>query len=110
MMGQFRSQATGAFGNAAPATGPSERFDSNPGKIIVPTKVVQNAFKKVFMEDLIVLLMFFGLMGMCLLSWMGPATLDSGRNACNVSAGSASCGYWFFWVPAIYTFLYMKCP
>lgn len=115
----FRSatQGTGAGGGgrrSGAAGAPIEKFGVNPGKIIIPTKVVQDSFKKVFMEDLGVLLMFFALLGMCALSWMGPKTVDesadsSSSKPCRVDETTKSMGYLFFWFGAGYAVTYMKC-
>merc|ERR1740121_1640851 len=61
-----------------------EKFSRHPGKAIIPTKVVQGAFKEVFMEDLVVLVMFFALLVVFFLSWKGPELVDSGSNLCQV--------------------------
>lgn len=93
---------------------PPKGYAFSPDKIIVPTKVVQDAFRKVFMEDLVVLLMFFALLGMFALSWQGPHVVDGefGGSAplCNVERSMArESGKLFFWIAFLYSFLYMWC-
>lgn len=92
---------------------PPKGYAVNPGKIIVPTKVVQDAFRTVFMEDLVVLLMFFALLGMFALSWQGPSVVDTDGSTplCNVERSTAKdCGLLFFWIAFLYSFMYMWCP
>jgi len=87
-----------------------EEFGMNPGKIIIPTKVVQGAFSKVFLENLAVLAMFLLLIGMAVLSFMGPASVDKGIDTpCSVTGSTQTVGYAFFVLPAVWSFLYMKC-
>lgn len=117
-MGSFlRSGTQGAGGGGRGSGGagaPIEKFGINPGKVIIPTKVVQGAFKKVFLEDIGVLVMFFALLGMFALSWMGPKTVDESADStsdkrCSVKELTKDMGYIFFWFGAIYSVAYMKC-
>lgn len=81
------------------------------GKRIVPAKVVQDSFKKVFCEDLVVLVMFFALVGMAVLAAMGAQTLDGEAkgSVCVVKDGTKSCGYYFLIVASLWSFAYMCC-
>lgn len=91
------------------------------GKIIVPKEVVQSSFKRVFLEDLGVLFMFFLLLGMNFLTFKGKDVLDGDpnactvsndtmcANACTVSNDTKNMGYSFFWVAALWCFTYYCC-
>lgn len=107
-----------------------ESFAANPGKFIIPTEVVQASFRYVFEQNFAVLAMFFLLIGMCVLSYMGPGAVDSsfpedcsqatGGNTtrrlaaactprCKVNSGTQQAGYFFFGLPFVWTVLYLKC-
>merc|ERR1712157_197215 len=86
-----------------------EHFDKREGKIIIPTKVVQDSFRKVFMEDLAVLGMFILLIGMMVLSHKGPAAVDDPTEGCSVSDSTKNCGHLFFLLPAVWSLMYLKC-
>jgi hypothetical protein len=119
--GKLHPAAAGLLAAAAskagtkPPTGgaPMEKPAPNPGKIIVPASVVQSSFKKVFLEDFGVLLMFFLLLGVFFLSWQGQSYLDDigggSGNTCQASNLTRLCGYLFFWFAFLYTVAYMKC-
>jgi len=77
-------------------------------KVRVPVQEVQHAFREVFMKNLVVLFMFFALLGMFLLTWMGPDSVDFGR-MCRISEPTKWCGYAFFCVAFLYSFAYLKC-
>merc|ERR1712242_200567 len=105
-LGGVLSKATGAAGDAKKQV---EHFDKREGKIIIPTKVVQESFRKVFMENLAVLGMFVLLIGMMALSYMGPDSVDAPGEGCTVSGNTKNCGYLFFLLPAVWSFMYLKC-
>merc|ERR1740116_305990 len=115
LLGQAAARAGGggvgaALGRAAGAASKpaGEQFPPNPGKVIIPTQVVQDAFKTVFLEDLAVLAMFIGLLAIFCLSW-SPSILDSGANVCEKSDATKDCGMAFFCIGALWSFMYMKC-
>jgi len=88
---------------------PPAGFAPNPGTFIVPSDLVQESFRKVFMEDLLVLLMFFALLGMFGLSAAGPQYVDGfGDDVCD-STAAKGCGYLFFWIATFFSLAYMKC-
>lgn len=113
--GGLAGQAKGALGGVlskAIRAGDAEQvehFDKKEGKIIIPTKVVQESFRKVFMENLAVLGMFVLLIGMMALSYMGPETVDDPGEGCRVSGNTKNCCYSFFLLPAVWSFMYFKC-
>lgn len=88
-------------------------YEPTEGNITIPKEVVQDAFKEVFMEDLGVLAMFIGLLGIFILSLLGPnVVLDaSAGQPCEkqVSENTKYCGYAFFWVASAWTFTYSCC-
>jgi len=98
-----------ATGKTVPLTGPKEPAPPKAaGKIIVPKNVTQQAFKKVFMEDFVVLFMFVALIGMFVLSWKGQAWVDTQQPVCKV--GNAEyCGYAYFGIPVMFCFAYYCC-
>merc|ERR1719189_3227083 len=77
---------------AAQTKAPTEQFPPNPGKVIIPTEVVQNSFKRVFMEDFIVLAMFFVLVAIFVLSFVDPSDIDkeSGRRLRDTKAAPSA--------------------
>merc|ERR1712083_1125729 len=100
---QAKGALGGALGNALNRGGGAEQkaekrehFDKKEGKIIIPTKVVQDSFRKVFLENLAVLAMFFLLIGMLVLSYMGPESVDAKTGQCTVNGTTRTCGYTFF--------------
>merc|ERR1712039_139178 len=112
MANQARQGITSALNSAKGSKKGAEKrehFDKNEGKIIIPTKVVQDSFRKVFLENLAVLAMFFLLIGMLVLSYMGPESVDAKTNACTVNSATKTCGYTFFFLPAVWSFMYLQC-
>merc|ERR1712045_690423 len=108
--GGLAGQAKGALGEALSKAGRAAGdVEKREGKIIIPTKVVQESFRKVFMENLAVLGMFVLLIGMMALSYMGPETVDDPGEGCRVSHITRNCGYPFFLLPAVWSFMYLKC-
>lgn len=105
-LGDVLNKATGAAGDAERQV---EHFDRKEGKIIIPTRVVQESFRKVFMENLAVLGMFLLLIGMMALSYTGPEAVDDPGEGCRVSVSTRNCGYPFFLLPAVWSFMYLKC-
>lgn len=120
--GQMGSAAVGMFAKAkvgldkqgieAPAVAvphAGEKVATDPGRIIVPKEVVQASFKKVFQEDFGVLIMFFLLLGMFFLSWKGQDLVDTTEPKCDVGDITAECGFLFFWLAFLWTFMYACC-
>lgn len=102
------AQAAGRADLTAPIEVSKEPPAQAPGKIIVPKEITQEAFKKVFMEDFVVLFMFIALIGMFVLSWKGQDKVDTSESRCDV--GNAQyCGYAYFWVAFVYSFAYYCC-
>merc|ERR1712113_352854 len=92
----------------------------NPGKVIIPTQVVQSSFKKVFMEDLAVLGMFILLVAICAMTWSSASTVEmidgpakNQTQICGTNKVNESYGKWFgeafFPLAALWSFMYMKC-
>jgi len=109
------SAAMGALGSLAQAAGkplaptaPKEKVAANPGKIIVPKNVTQEAFKKVFLEDFVVLIMFIALIAMFVLSWKGQKWVDTAKPVCTVGNAEYA-GYAYFWISFLYSFTYYCC-
>merc|ERR1712039_402738 len=112
MANQARQGITSALNSAKGSKKGAEKrehFDKKEGKIIIPTKVVQDSFRKVFLENLAVLAMFFLLIGMLVLSYMGPESVDAQTGQCTVNGTTKSCGYVFFFLPAVWSFMYLQC-
>lgn len=114
--GKISDAATGIMGTVKQAAGtPSdapaakeETPSKQPGKIIIPSNVTQDAFKKVFMEDFVVLFMSIALIAMFVLSWKGQDKVDTAEVKCDV--GNAEyCGYAFFCVGFLYSIAYYCC-
>jgi len=101
----------GAAGAAQQAKPAQETFSPNPGKVIIPTEVVQESFKKVFLEDLLVLVMFVALVGVLILAFMDPSTIDgpTADGACEVGPKPRSGAEAFFVIAALWSCMYMKC-
>lgn len=84
-----------------------EEVPANPGKIVIPSGVVSASFRKVFLEDFVVLAMFVALIFMFVLSWQGQSWVDE-EGHCEI--GSAQyCGYAFFWIAFSFSFAYSCC-
>lgn len=120
LLGQAAGRAGGgvgaALGKAAgQVTGakPQEQFPANPGKVIIPVETVQASFRNVFMEDFVVLFMFVALLGVFILSFMDPVTVDGkrgeGSKVCLVGEKSKKCAEAYFVIAALWSFMYMKC-
>jgi len=132
--GKFAGAAGAAFAKAQgqeQPPPPPEPVAPKPGFVIVPGEVVKESFKKVWMEDFLVLAMFFALLALvyfCTPSGMemldgapeaataatqeAPAEtagrrLDDG--ACSVSNATATSGEYFFGLAFSWSFLYMCC-
>ena len=107
LLNDAKAKVGGQQAEEAPPDVPAQE-----GKRIVPAKIVQDSFKKVFCEDLVVLVMFFALVGMAVLAGMGPKTLDgpdSEAGVCKVEDGTKTCGYYFLIVASLWSFAYMCC-
>lgn len=115
--GRMPAAATGALGmipgGKAQALAPAAPVDPpplNPGKIIIPKNVTQDAFKKTFMEDFVVLIMFVALIGMFFLSWKGQDKVDDPKDPKVCEVGNAKwCGYAYFWTACAYSTAYYCC-
>lgn len=120
--GRMPAAATGAMGMMDKATGgkaapmvpvtPVDPPPMNPGKIIIPKNITQDAFKKTFMEDFVVLIMFVALMGMFVLSWKGQDTVDGKdkeKGVCKTVGQATYCGYAYFWTACAYSVAYYCC-
>jgi len=106
-MAQARGQAAPAQSNQAAE--PDPEIPAQPGKRIVPATVVQASFKKVFMEDLGVLLMFFLMIGMCVVASQGETLLDDPKTLCKVRDQTRSEGYLFFILAFLFSSTYLCC-
>jgi len=106
-MAQARGQAAPAQSNNVAE--PDPEIPAQPGKRIVPATVVQASFKKVFMEDLGVLLMFFLMIGMCVVASQGPELLDDKKTLCDVKDQTRSEGYLFFTLAFLFSATYLCC-
>jgi len=113
LVGQAMAAANQARGAPVPAQNnaaqePDPEVPSQPGKRIVPAEVVQASFRKVFMEDLGVLLMFFLMLGMCFVTAKGPELTDP-KTPCKVQEGTRESGYLFFVLAFLFSFTYLCC-
>jgi len=79
-----------------------------PGKYSVPKDIVQGAFRKVFMEDFVVLGMFILLICLFILSWKGQQFVDRTEPRCLVGFAEY-CGYAFFWIAFAFASTYYCC-
>lgn len=114
LVGQAMAAANQARGAPVPAQNnaaqePDPEVPSQPGKRIVPAEVVQNSFRKVFMEDLGVLLMFFLMIGMCFVTFKGPKLIDDPETLCKVQEGTRESGYLFFVLAFLFSSTYLCC-
>jgi len=121
--GMMPEAALGAFGNMADAAGKAAgREDlvakakeaSAPadaekaaGKIVVPKNVTQEAFKKTFLEDFVVLFMFIALLGIFILS-RNPGMVDKKGPKCATGMAETVAGL-YFWTTVAYSFAYYCC-
>jgi len=89
--------------HGAVLTGPEHSVDK---------KVVQEAFKTVFLNDLVVLFYFFAMLASFVWSWMGGTWILGGTPDCN-EGGLANWGAWLglclFSVVAFYSFCWYCC-
>jgi len=108
-MGLLKAGSTVSAAESEQPTVPEEKVAADPGKIIVPKGVVQEAFQKVFLEDLFVLGMFFLLIAVAALAWMGQEAVDTAEPKCDVSPSTASCGTYFFGLAFTFAFMYRCC-
>jgi hypothetical protein len=89
--------------------------DPKTGKQIVPKKDVQDAFRRVFLEDFGVLFYFFAIIGSVVWSWKGdkwrmPAAGEAGlTDACSPET-AATLGRVLFGLAFVYTFCWYCCP
>lgn len=114
LVGQAMAAANQARGAPVPAQNnaaqePDPEVPSQPGKRIVPAEVVQASFRKVFMEDLGVLLMFFLMIGMCFVTFKGPKLTDDPETLCTVQEGTRESGYLFFVLAFLFSTTYLCC-
>lgn len=118
LVGQAMAAANQARGAPVPAQNnaaqePDPEVPSQPGKRIVPAEVVQASFRKVFMEDLGVLLMFFLMIGMCVVT-AKPELIEPKGTAndpvelCEYE-DARSTGYLFFILAFLFSFTYLCC-
>merc|ERR1712150_239176 len=110
LLNDAKAKVQGGQAEEAPSVPPQD------GNRIVPQKVVQDCFKRVFYEDLVVLAMFFALVGMAVLAGVGPSALDGeapGKDPkapiCEVEDGTKKGGYYFLVVAFLWSFAYMCC-
>jgi len=99
-------------GDAAPAAPPGKAAVApNPGKWIVPRELVQEAFKRTFMEDFGVLVYFFLLLGALGLCVQGNTWMESSKFCSLKEEGWIPfVGEFFFGVAVVYTLLWYCCP
>jgi len=73
--------------------------------------VVQNGFKKTFMEDFGVLIYFFASIGILALCYRAKTYITDGNNCKSkeMEGWAYKTGMFFFGIPAIYTFLWYCC-
>jgi hypothetical protein len=115
--GQFGAAAVGMLARADPNAAKKAQekvptataVPADPGKIIVPKEVVQQSFQKVFLEDLVVLAMFFLLIAVAVLSWKGQDFVDTADKKCEVSDTTMNCGISFFFLAFCFAFAYRCC-
>lgn len=112
LVGQAMAAANQARGAPVPAQNnaaqePDPEVPSQPGKRIVPAEVVQASFRKVFMEDLGVLLMFFLMIGMCVVT-AKPGLIEPKEDLCEYEDARSS-GYLFFALAFLFSSTYLCC-
>merc|ERR1712046_94208 len=89
---------------AKEATSAPASAEKAAGKIVVPKTVTQGAFKKVFLEDFVVLFMFIALLGIFVLS-RNPGMVDKKEPKCATGMAETVAGL-YFWTTVVYSMMY----